>query len=103
MKARRTKGRTTVKASWPTTSVCAPVLTGDQGTDDACATMKCRHASGEADEKRQCIDRECKDQPAEQADPEHVEDESDDKHGGGSAARTATVAPSTTTTARPKL
>ncbi|MCK1546503.1 hypothetical protein IVB12_32425 [Bradyrhizobium sp. 179] len=39
-----------------------------------------------ATKKRQGIDRQRKDQPAEQADAECVEDKSKGKHGGGSSA-----------------
>ena len=53
-----------------------------QRADDACAAMKRRHPGRESDEKRQGVNGEREDQPAEQADPEHAEDKSDDKHGG---------------------
>ena len=53
-----------------------------QRADDARAAVKRRHPGRQSDEERQGVDSEREDQPAEQADPEHAEDESDDKHGG---------------------
>jgi hypothetical protein len=53
-----------------------------QCAQDASAAVKRSHASSKPDEERQRVSREREDQPAKQADPEHAEDESDDKHGG---------------------
>ena len=49
------------------------------------------------------IDDEREDQPAEEADAEHAEDEPEDEHGGYLRDKEVTVAPSTTTTARPEV
>jgi hypothetical protein len=46
------------------------------------AAVKRGHTDRQSNEERQGVDGEREDQPAEQADPEHAEDESDDKHGG---------------------
>ena len=83
MTARRTNGRTTAKAIWPTAeSERAGDDADEQRANDARAAVKRRHAGRQSNEERQGVDSKGEDQPAEQADPEHAEDESDDKHGG---------------------
>jgi hypothetical protein len=51
-------------------------------------------------EKRQGVNRQREDQPAEQADANGVEEKSKGEHGGGSMCKGVTVAPSTTTAAQ---
>ena len=53
-----------------------------QRAQDASAAVKRGHAGGKPDEERQRVNSKRENQPAKQADPEHAEDESDDKHGG---------------------
>jgi hypothetical protein len=52
------------------------------------------------DEGHQSVHRQRKDQPAEQADADGIEDKSKGEHGGGSICKGITVAPSTTTAAQ---
>ena len=72
----------------------------EQRADNAGAAMKRQHADTDGDEKRQGIDRQREDQPAEQADADGVENKSKGEHGGGSMCIDVTVAPSTTTAAQ---
>src|SRR5579864_2780028 len=51
-------------------------------------------------EKRQGVNRQREDQPAEQTDANGVEYKSKGEHGGGSMCKGLTVAPSTTTAAQ---
>ena len=61
-------------------SVSAPAtMPTSECADDAGAAVKRDHAGGQPDKKRQGVDGEREDQPAEQADPEHAEDESDEQ------------------------
>jgi len=79
---------------------CARGNADEQRADNAGAAVKRRDANADSDEKRQGIDRQGKDQPAEQADTDGVEDKSKGEHGGGSVCKGVTVAPSTTTAAQ---
>lgn len=55
---------------------------GEKRAADTRVAVERGHAGGQSDEKWQGVDGEGEDQPAEEADAEHAEDESDDKHGG---------------------
>jgi hypothetical protein len=78
--------------------------TGDNANkeraDNASAAIERQHADADGNEKRHGIDRQRKNQPAEQAEADGVENKSKGKHGGGSVFIDGTVAPSTTTAAQ---
>ena len=84
MAARRGSGDgTTAKANLPDAERDrAGDEADEQRAEDACAAVKGGHAGRQSDKERQRVDGEREHQPAEEADAERAEDESDDEHGG---------------------
>ncbi|MCA6111798.1 hypothetical protein [Bradyrhizobium cenepequi] len=56
----------------------------EQRTNDSGTTVECHYADGDGREEWKGIYRELKHEPAEQAYPECIEDDSKGEHGGGS-------------------
>ena len=65
--------------------------TDDQCPDEARATMKGSQACTQSSEKRQCIDCQREQQPAEEAEAENAENDTDG-HGGSPRHRSSTCA-----------
>ena len=82
MKRRINGVRTVVKTICPSTKIVdADEETDDQCADEARATMKGSEACTQAGEERKCIDGQREQQPAEEAEAEDAENDTDG-HGG---------------------